>query len=174
MTKNWHCYDLNTIEEKLKTDLVEGLTSREARVRLEKEKKKKNGYISSLFVSKKKSAIKCLTSFLSAPAVILLIIIAILAVIFDRVVLGASVLAVAATGAILGGVIDLRAQRRVEAMKEYASPMVKVRRGGHNFKTDGRNVVLGDIIILSEGDILPCDARIITSEDLVVEEIVKK
>lgn len=174
MAKNWHCYNLNTIEEKLRTDLVDGLTSREARIRLEKEKKKHNGYVSSLFVSRKKSSVKCLASFATAPSVILLLIIAALAIVFDRVVLGASVFIVAAAGAILGGVINLRAQRGVEAMKEYASPMVKVRRGGHNFKTDGRNVVPGDIIILSEGDILPCDARIITSSDLIVEEIVKK
>ena len=126
MAKNWHCYNLNTIEEMLKTDLVEGLTSREARTRLEKEKKKRNGYISSLFVSKKKSAIKCFSSFLTAPSVILLVIISILATVFDRAVLGASVFIVAAAGAVFGGIINLRAQRRVEAMKEYASPMVKV------------------------------------------------
>ena len=174
MAKNWHCYNLNTIEEKLKTDLVDGLTSREARVRLEKKKKDNNGYISSLFVSKKKSSIRCITSFLTAPSVILLLVIAVLAIIFHRVALGASVFAVALAGAIFGGIIDLRAQRRVEAMKEYASPMVKVRRGGHNFKTDGRNLVVGDIIILSVGDILPCDARIVTCEDLIVEEIIKK
>ena len=173
MAKNWHCYNLNTIEEKLKTDLIEGLTSREARVRLENERKKQGGKERSLFVGKKKSAIKCLFSFVTAPSVILLLIISVLAVIFDRDVLGVSVLIVAAAGAIGGGIINLHAQRRVEAMKEYASPMLKVRRGGHNFKTDGRNVVPGDIIILSAGDILTCDARLITSEDLVVEEIIK-
>ncbi len=173
MASNWHCYNLNTIEEKLKTDLTDGLTSREARVRLEKEKKKQNGYRGSLFVGKKKSALKCLTSFATAPSVILLLVIAVLAAIFDRAVLGASVFAFAAAGSVFGGIINLRAQRKVESMKEFASPMVKVRRGGHNFKTDGRNVVSGDIIVLSVGDIVPCDARLITCDGLVVEEIVK-
>lgn len=173
MAANWHCYNLNTIEEKLKTDLTDGLTSREARMRLEKEKKKQGGYRGSLFVGKKKSAILCLTSFLTAPSVILLLVISILAAIFDRAALGLSVLAVATAGAVFGGIINLRAQRKVESMKEFASPMVKVRRGGHNFKTDGRNVVVGDIILITAGDILPCDARIITCDALAVEEIIK-
>lgn len=173
MTKKWHAYNLNKVEEILRTDLTEGLTAREARIRLEKEKKKNNGYRRSLFVSKKKSAIKCLTSFIVAPSMILLLIISLLATMFGRFILGASIFIVAFAGAIVGGIINLTSQRRLEAMKNYASPMTTVKRGGNIFKTDGRNVVSGDIILLKAGDILPCDARLVACDGLVVEEIVK-
>jgi len=50
--------------------------------------------------------------------------------------------------------------------------MVKLRRGGNRFKTDGGNAVAGDILILGKGDLLPCDARLISSESLIVKEII--
>lgn len=173
MAYNWHYEELKTIEENLKTDLTEGLTSREARARLEKEVKDNNGVRSSLFVGRKKSALECLSYFAVSPSVILLLMISLLAAIFGRVILGSCVLAVTLAFTVFGGIINLRAQRRLEAMREYASPMVKVKRGGNIFKTDGRNIVSGDVIILSVGDILPCDARLITSRGLVVEEIIR-
>ena len=173
MAKNWHCEDLNKIEKMLKTDLSEGLTSREARERLEKEIKKSGGHRSSLFVGKRKSTAECFATFFLSPSIILLILISLMAAIFGRFILGASVLIVALASAVLGGIFNLRSQRTLESMREYASPMIKVKRGGNIFKTDGRNVVAGDIIILSVGDILPCDARLVSSEDLVVEEIIR-
>ena len=48
---NPHIPDLSTLEKKLGTDLSDGLPAREARVRLEKEKKNEK---ISLFVSRKR------------------------------------------------------------------------------------------------------------------------
>ena len=173
MAKNWHCEDLNTIEARLRTDLSEGLTSREARERLDREMKKSGGYRSTLFVGKRKPTLECLATFLFSPSVILLMLISLLSAIFGRFVLGASVLIVAIACVVLGGILNLRAQRILESMREYASPMIKVKRGGNIYKTDGRNVVAGDVIVLSVGDILPCDARLISSENFAVEEIAR-
>ena len=57
-------------------------------------------------------------------------------------------------------------------MRDYASPMIKVRRGGNKFITDGKNAVVGDIIFLNKGDLIPCDARLLQSDSLEVKELI--
>lgn len=171
MANNWHILDLTTLEKQLNTDLSEGLSTREARVRLEGEKKNEKGR-KSLFVGAKKPAFTTFLAFGGSLFAILLIIMSLLTALFGRPLLGLSVLSVTVAAVVFGGILLLRAQRRLETLREYASPMVRVKRGGNLFHTDGRNLVVGDVIILGRGDLLPCDARIVQCEELVVEELI--
>ena len=169
MANNWHIPKLSTIEEKFKTDLSEGLTSREARSRL--AEKNKNCKPSSLFLENGASPFKVALSFIISPLALILIIVALLATVLGRQFLGLSVLAVCASSLLVGGIILGRASKRIESMREFASPVVRVRRGGNLYYTDGRNLVRGDVILLCEGDLLTCDARLVSSDGLVVEEL---
>ena len=171
--ENWHIPELNVLEKKFNTDLVDGLSAREARDRLEKQTKRQGGRVKSLFVPHARSVWSSLLSFVASPFTILLLLMSILTAIFGRGLLGASVFTVALAAAIFGGIVSLRAQRRLERMREYASPMVRVKRGGNLFHTDGRNLVVGDVIVLGTGDLLPCDARIIKCDTLFVDELVE-
>ena len=94
-----------------------------------------------------------------------------LAAIFGRAVLGSLVFVLMLATAIYGGIVNMRAERRLDGMREYASPMVRVKRGGNVYYTDGRNIVPGDVILLDAGDLVPCDARIVRCDSLFVDEI---
>ena len=168
---NPHIPDLSTLEKKLGTSLSEGLPAREARVRLEKDKKREN---KSLFVSQKRPVWTSLLTFAGSPYALLLLITSLLTALFGKTVLGWSVFAVTVAATTFGGILALWAQRTFESMGEYASPMVKVKRGGNVFYTDGRNLVEGDVIFVKCGDLLTCDARLIRSEGLVVDELVAR
>ena len=170
----WHVPDLNNLEKKLNTDISEGLSAREARERLEKHKKRFGVNTKSLFVPKKNGTLKSIFCFIASPYTILLLLISLLTAIFGRGLLGSLVFIVTLTAALYGGIVNIRAERRIDTMKEYASPMVRVKRGGNIFYTDGRNLVLGDVILLRSGDLLPCDARIVKCDSLFVDEIVPK
>ncbi len=170
--EHWHIPELNILEKKLNTDLVDGLSAREARVRLEKQTKRQGGRVRSLFVPQSRSMWSSLLSFATSPFTILLLLMSLLTAIFGRGLLGGLVFTVALAAAIFGGIVSLRAQRRLDRMREYASPMVRVKRGGNLFHTDGRNLVVGDVIVLGVGDLLPCDARIIKCDTLFVDELV--
>lgn len=178
MANDWHIPALSEIEKALDTDLTEGLSAREARIRLEREIKKEKGNRRSLFVNPKSNPIKGFLSFAGAPFAVLLAVMAVLMVAIsafgndkEGLLIGSSILAVWLATVIFGGILVCGAKSKLESMNEYASPMVKVRRGGNQFYTDGRNLVRGDVIILGAGDLLPCDARIIRSEGLTVEEL---
>lgn len=170
----WHIPELNELEKRFNTDLTEGLSAREARERLEKYKKQTGGRQKSLFVPRKRSFFYPLLSFVGSPLTVLLLLISFLAMIFGRPYLGGCVFALTLAAAIYGGIVSLRAERRLDKMREYAAPMVRVKRGGNLFYTDGRNLVTGDVIILGVGDLLPCDARIISCDALFVDELIGK
>ncbi|MCD6324425.1 MAG: cation-transporting P-type ATPase, partial [Desulfurococcales archaeon] len=58
----------------------------------------------------------------------------------------------------------------IEALKKMTSPKAKVIRSGKLEVVDAENVVPGDIIVLSEGDRIPADARVIEAKNLQVDE----
>ena len=172
MNKDIHTLSLKELEMALATDLSDGLSIREARVRLPEEKKRDGGERYSLFLPKRSNYLTLALSFISSPGIIILIAISLLAAIFGNLLTGLSVLLISIAGAAVSGFMLQASTRKLDAMRDFASPMLRVKRGGNKFHTDGRNVVRGDIVMLSEGDLLPCDARIISSRNLVVKELI--
>ncbi|MBM3231532.1 cation-translocating P-type ATPase [Candidatus Peregrinibacteria bacterium] len=71
---------------------------------------------------------------------------------------------------ILGFMQEYRAGRAIEALQEMAAPTAKVLRGGEQIEIPAREVVPGDIIMLSPGDRVPADARIVLSVNMHAEE----
>ena len=171
MKKGWHELSLEEIERELDTDLSGGLSVREARKRLENEKKSEGGEITSLFVPREKDSFPASLRFFSAPPFLILILTALLSAFFGEHIIGLCVFVIAFLGALLCGSISAAAQKRIDSMSDFASPLVRVIRGGKRLYTDGRTVVRGDISCLSRGDFVTCDTRIIGSEDLTVREL---
>ena len=136
MENKWQTLDIKALEAELKTDLAEGLSIREARARLEKEKRRDGGERSSLFVPKKSSQSKALLSFFATPAVIALVVMSVLAAVFGEPAMGIIVLTITIVGAIIGGIVSAGAQKKLDSMRDFASPMFKLRRGGNRFYTD--------------------------------------
>ncbi len=172
MTDKWHTFASKELEEKLNTDLSSGLSVKEARVRLEKEIRHDGGKRSSLFVPRQAAYLKTSLSLFTSPGILVASIISVLSAIFGKSMFGLLAFLFIVTGSVICGIILCNAQKKQNSMYEFASPMVKVIRGGRILYTDGRNIVRGDVILLSENDISPCDARVISSSPLKVKELV--
>ncbi|MCX8014983.1 MAG: HAD-IC family P-type ATPase, partial [candidate division WOR-3 bacterium] len=56
------------------------------------------------------------------------------------------------------------------ALRDLSSPRALVIRDGQQKRIAGREVVVGDIIVLNEGDRVPADAVLISSQNLLVDE----
>ena len=65
---------------------------------------------------------------------------------------------------------EARTERVLEALRDLTSPRALVIRGGRRQRIAGREVVTGDLIVLSEGDRVPADARLITATGLTADE----
>ncbi|MDP3138193.1 MAG: HAD-IC family P-type ATPase, partial [Burkholderiaceae bacterium] len=65
---------------------------------------------------------------------------------------------------------ERRAERVLEALQDMTSPRAQVWRDGERQRIAGVDVVREDIIELGEGDRIPADARLLSANDLLVDE----
>lgn len=65
---------------------------------------------------------------------------------------------------------DWKTERALSALRDLSSPRAVVVRDGTQHRIAGREVVVGDLLILSEGDRVPADARLLTASHLAVDE----
>jgi Ca2+-transporting ATPase len=65
---------------------------------------------------------------------------------------------------------ERKTERALEALRDLTSPRALVIRDGIKERIAGREVVRGDILLLTEGDRVPADAVLLTSSSLLVDE----
>jgi sodium/potassium-transporting ATPase subunit alpha len=82
--------------------------------------------------------------------------------------LGIAIVVVIIINALFTFIQEYRAEKAVEALKKLLPFNVKVTRGGILTEVPSRDVCPGDLIILSEGDKVPADARLIAANRLAV------
>jgi len=63
-----------------------------------------------------------------------------------------------------------KTERALEALRDLSSPRALVIRSGERKRIPGREVALGDIVLLSEGDRVPADATVLDSSNLSADE----
>lgn len=83
---------------------------------------------------------------------------------------GIIILAIVILNAFLGVNQEQKASNALLALKKMSSPHAKVLRDGHIFEVETRDLVVGDIVLLEMGDLIPADVRLISSVNLQIDE----
>lgn len=160
---SWHTLSTKEALTKLKAT-ANGLTSFEARRRLSRYG------LNELIKKKDFSGIKIfLSQFKSVLVLILIIAVGVSAIVgnlIDAFVIGVIIL----INAILGFTQEYRAEKSMEALEKLSAPKAQVLRDNREVEINASKLVPGDIIILSEGDRIPADARLIGAINLAVDE----
>ena len=78
------------------------------------------------------------------------------------------ILVLVTVSTLLDFVSEYRSNLAAEALKELVSTTATVIRNGKKEKIPFKNIVIGDTVVLSAGDMIPADLRIIDSKDLYV------
>lgn len=97
------------------------------------------------------------------PLALLLIVAAILAAVSGSPALAAAIVAVIILNAVFSFFQELHAEHAVEALAAYLPMSATVQRDGAVQDVPALSLVAGDVLIVSEGDRISADARIITS-----------
>ena len=84
----------------------------------------------------------------------------------EALVLAASLVAVLTIAVVQEG----KSERALAALRDLSSPRALVIRDGTPVRIAGADVVRGDLTIVSEGDRVPADLRILVANDLMVDE----
>jgi len=82
----------------------------------------------------------------------------------------AVILIVITINAILGTVQTVKAEQSLQSLKKLAGPQAKVLRDGSTIQLPARELVVGDVILVEAGDMIPADARLIENASLKVDE----
>jgi len=82
----------------------------------------------------------------------------------------AVILVVVILNAILGFVQEYRAERAIQALKAMAAPQAHVVREGRTLTVPARELVPGDLVLLSTGDRVPADLRVTEVATLRINE----
>ncbi len=101
---------------------------------------------------------------------LILVVAAVAAFIFEGTADGLAVSAVIVANALIGFFTERQALRRMEALAELGSSTVSVRRDGTVREIEADRVVPGDIVIIEEGLEVPADARLLESNRLQADE----
>ena len=170
--------------EALQTNVETGLTNEEAKRRLELYGENK------LQEKAKKTWFQIFLEQLNNPMIFVLfgaILVTIVVSIYDTIVyikagnafniLEAGdwpdviiILMVILLNATIGTVQEVKAQTSLEALKKLSSPETTVIRDGKRFKVKSSELVIGDIVVIEEGDTIGADLRLIESHNLKANE----
>ncbi|MGH8001714.1 MAG: cation-translocating P-type ATPase, partial [Brasilonema sp.] len=160
----WHHVDFTEAAFFLETDLQTGLTSTEV------ERRRSECGSNELATKPQKSAwLRFLLQFNQPLLYILLVAGAIKAILGSwtnaTVIWGVTVL-----NAIVGYVQESKAEGAIAALAKAVTTEATVIRGGQKARISARELVPGDIVLLSSGDKVPADLRLISTRNLQVDE----
>lgn len=169
----------NEVIASLDSDAEKGLSSIEAKARLEKygpnklQEKKKKSWIRIFFEQMNNPMI-----FVLFAAIAVMIGVSIYETVkegFDFLGVGdwpdiVIVLAVILLNSVIGTIQEVKAQTSLEALKKLSSPESLVIRDGKRIKVKSFELVPGDIVVLEEGDTIGADLRLIESINLKANE----
>ena len=159
----WHTLSEKEVIEKLGSN-EEGLRLpqvNERLVRFGDNKLKKTRHFNAL-----KVFLDQFKSFL----IIVLIFAAILAFFMESMIDAIVILAIVILNAGLGFFQEYKAEKAIRQLQKMMVPEVKVLRNGKVVRINSEKIVPGDILILSEGDKVMADARILSINGLKVNE----
>jgi P-type Mg2+ transporter len=105
-----------------------------------------------------------------SPLVLILIIAAIIAFFLGESINGGIILVIVVTSGLLGFWQERGSANAVQRLTAIVQLKVSVVRGGNPNDVPYEEIVPGDIILLSAGDVVPADCLILESKDLFVDE----
>ncbi|MFX0059481.1 MAG: cation-translocating P-type ATPase, partial [Candidatus Hodarchaeota archaeon] len=79
-------------------------------------------------------------------------------------------LAIVALNCAVAIIQQYRATKKLNALREMTAPTTTVIRNGQKLDIPTKNVVVGDLLVLTQGDKIPADGRIIQSSNLEINE----
>ncbi|MFN4319942.1 MAG: cation-translocating P-type ATPase [Aquificaceae bacterium] len=157
-----HHKEQEEVLKELRTSL-EGLTQEEAQKRLEV-------YGKNVLREERESRLKVFIRQFTSPFILILLVAGLGALFLGDVKDAIIVYGLIAVNGLLGFYQELKAIASIEALRSMTALRVRVLRDGVERQVESSELVPGDIVLLSEGDVVPADIRLVESVGLLVDE----
>ncbi|MGH8946020.1 MAG: cation-translocating P-type ATPase, partial [Acidimicrobiia bacterium] len=113
---------------------------------------------------------RSLAQLVDPMAILLLGAAAVSGLVLEERVDAVAILTIVLLNAAIGAIQEGRAARALAALRTMEAPSAAVVRGGRVKRVPARDLVPGDLVLLSEGDRVPADLELLESEVLEVDE----
>ena len=160
----YHQWTTRDVQRHFSVDFKEGLHSKVAERKQIQEGKNTLSEIKS--VTPFKVLLRQSTNFF----VVLLVVATILSFLADGVVTGIILIIIVLFNILVGFYQEYKAEKSLEALKKNLSQYAKVIRDKKLIRIDAEDLVMGDVVVLAEGDKVPADLRLIEEDSLRVDE----
>ena len=164
MGDKYYAIDENTILKVLETNAKTGLND----LSIDKHRK-----VYGLNVLPKKKEDSILTIFfrqLCDPIVLILVVTVFFSFLIQEFIDGLAIVFIIMVDLIMGTVEEWRANKTAKSLQDLIKYKVKVIRNSQEEIIDSNDLVVGDIVLLSSGDKISADMRILESNNLQVDE----
>ena len=162
---------MKEIYQQTTEEVLERVESRESGLTDEqvRRSREKCGW-NELAEGKKKSILQIFFEQYKDFLVLILIASAVISGMLGDVESAAVIVIVITINAILGTVQTVKAEQSLQSLKKLSGPEAKVLRDGVAVQLPARELVVGDVILLEAGDMIPADGRLIENASLKVDE----
>ena len=159
----WHALDSAATADRLETT-PQGLSREEAQRRLARDG------ANALPETPPTSALVVLLHQFTSPLIYILLLAAVITLLVGEFVDAGVIAAVLALNAIIGFSQERRAEQSVRALIGLMAPKAHVVRDGREWSVEGRDLVVGDVVLLESGARVPADLRLIATTALRIDE----
>ncbi|MBD5519770.1 MAG: cation-translocating P-type ATPase [Lachnospiraceae bacterium] len=160
-------YEMKTAAETirlLKSDREKGLENREAMARSSTQGPNR------LREQEAKSVWQMILGQLNDPLILILIVAMAISLLLGEAGDAVIIITVVILNAAIGVIQEGKAGKAVEALKQISAPRAVVIRDGKTLKISAENLVIGDIVLLEAGNMVPADLRLIETQGIQIEE----
>src|SRR5688500_3364035 len=158
--KEAHAKPINEVIAALEAHLEQGLSSQQARERLEKFGP------NELTEKPRPGVLALLWDQLNNYLVISLILAALSALALGEWVDSVAIMCLVVLNAVVGVIQESKAEQALAALKKMAAPNAQLIRDGHQITVPGRELVPGVIVLVEAGNYVPADLRLESSVNL--------
>jgi P-type Ca2+ transporter type 2C len=159
----WHALDKKEVLNKLKTS-EEGLSEKEASARLKQYGK------NEIKQSSKMHPFAIFIEQFKSVFIVILFAAAIFSFLIKHYVDFAVIMVIVVLNSVIGFFQQYKAEKIISEMKELLVPKVKVMREGKISEISSLELVVGDILMVSEGDKITADCRLLQVNELQANE----
>ncbi|TDH73991.1 hypothetical protein CCR75_003635 [Bremia lactucae] len=163
----WHEQSITTILDTLQVNATHGLDADMASKRLAQ-----NG-LNALEADRKTPLLLIFAMQFTTVIIALLMAAAMASIALHEYVEGIAIIAIVTLNAIIATIQEHNATNALDALQKMTTPQCMVLRDrGRHVEIPSEELVVGDIVLLATGDLVPADMRLIQSSELQVNEMI--
>jgi Ca2+-transporting ATPase len=160
----WYQMDPQTCVERLKSSAIAGLSEQEARERIARHG------LNKLEDEERINLFTLALHQFTSPLIAILLVAGLVTFLLGEVADTLVIMAVVLLNAVIGFTQEYKAEESVRALKNLVVSKARVLRDGREHEVPSTELVPGDIVLLTSGDRVPADLRLIRTIELRVDE----